>query len=116
MPAADTSPGTDVSLAPWVSVWAERRRENEERLQSPGGFQQGAPAFSICADLASRWHVVTSPLPWLPLLNPLLCSPCLGEGQAGVSFLHMELQKDFAVPSVTGALASAFLACRPVSS
>lgn len=115
MPGASSSSGADVSLAPWVSVCAECRRENEEKLQSPAGFQQDAPAFSICANLASRWHVVTSPLLWLLLLNLLLCSPCLREGQAQVSFLHMDLQKCFAVPSVTGALASAFLGCRAPS-
>lgn len=115
MPGTNTSLGSDASLAPWVSVRAERRRENKEKLQSPGGFQQGAPAFSMCANLACRRQVVTSPLLWFLLLNPLLCSLCLGEGKARVSFLHMELQKGFAVPSVTGALTSAFLDCRTVS-
>lgn len=70
--------------------------------------------FSACVELDSRRYVVTSPL-WLPLLNPWLCSPCLGERLEGDSFLHTELQKGFAVPSVIGTLASAVLACRPVS-
>jgi len=80
---AGTSPATDVSLAPWVSECAERRIEDEERLQSSGGFQQGALAFSLRANLASRRLVVSSRRLWLLLLNPWRCSPCLGEGQAG---------------------------------
>lgn len=93
MLGADTSPGTDVSLAPWVSVWAEHRKENEERLQSPGSlthcfvlaWERGRQGFHFCTwsfrkVLLSPVSQALSPLPFLPAgLSPAEQSGELGQ-------------------------------------